>query len=189
MRPVGLLTVLLLAAALCACAQAPDAGEAAAADEKAAAPDSSAADSEVLENGGEVADTTDVDDGSSAAGDSTNAADAQSGAASLRVLRAYVCKGIEESEPAEAGKSFLSPDDGILRLCCFSEVATAGADTIQHVWYWGDREMARVPLEVRPPRWRTWSTKRIMEAWRGDWHVDITSSGGSVLDRLEFSIE
>jgi len=178
--------MLLLAAALCVCAQAPDAEETAAADETAAVSDSSAADSE---NGGEVADTTDVDDGSSAAGDSTNAANARSGAAPLRVLRAYVCKGIEESEPAEAGKSFLSPDDGILRLCCFSEVATAGADTIQHVWYWGDREMARVPLEVRPPRWRTWSTKRIMEAWRGDWHVDITSSRGSVLDRLEFSIE
>lgn len=107
----------------------------------------------------------------------------------VRVLRAYVCKGIEESEPAEAGRSFLSPDDGVLRLCCFSEVATAREDTILHVWYWGDREMARVPLEVRGPRWRTWSSKRIIEEWRGDWHVDIIDADGAVLKRLEFSIE
>jgi hypothetical protein len=107
----------------------------------------------------------------------------------LRVLRAYVCKEIEESEPAEAGRSFLSPDDGILRLCCFSEIAAAEPDTVLHVWYWGDREMARVPLEVRGPRWRTWSTKRIIEAWRGDWHVEITTRQGDVLERLEFSVE
>ncbi|MBD3367625.1 MAG: DUF2914 domain-containing protein [Candidatus Eisenbacteria bacterium] len=114
--------------------------------------------------------------------------DAPAGAG-LRVLRAYVCKGIEESEPAEAGRSFLSPDDGLLRLCCFSEIAATATDTVLHVWYWGDREMARVPLEVRGPRWRTWSSKRIIEAWRGDWRVDITDRGGDVLERLDFSIE
>jgi len=107
----------------------------------------------------------------------------------LRVLRAYVCKGIEESEPAEAGKSFLSPDGGTLRLCCFSEVEGTGRDTVLHVWYWGEREMARVPLEVRGPRWRTWSSKRIMEEWRGDWRVDITTMDGSLLERLGFSVD
>jgi len=107
----------------------------------------------------------------------------------LRVLRAYVCKGIEQSEPTEAGKSFI-PEDGVLRLCCFSEIAGASApDTVFHVWRWGDREMARVALEVKSARWRTWSTKRILDEWRGEWHVDVTDSDGAVLTRLEFSVE
>ena len=107
----------------------------------------------------------------------------------LRVLRSYVCKGIEQGEPTEAGKSFV-PEDGVLRLCCFSEIAgAAGSDTVFHVWRWGDREMARVPLEVKSARWRTWSTKRILDEWRGEWHVDVTDREGGVLTRLEFSVE
>jgi hypothetical protein len=107
----------------------------------------------------------------------------------LRVLRAYVCKGIEQSEPTEAGKSFV-PEDGVLRLCCFSEISGAtGPDTILHIWHWGEREMARVVLEVKSDRWRTWSTKRILDEWRGEWHVDIAESDGTVLTRLEFSVE
>jgi hypothetical protein len=108
----------------------------------------------------------------------------------LRVARAYVCKGIEESEPTEAGRSFIPEDDGDLRLCCFSEIEGAlGRDTIHHVWYWGDREMARVELEVRGPSWRTWSNKRIADEWRGEWRVDITDGSGRVLSRLGFSVE
>jgi len=107
----------------------------------------------------------------------------------LRVLRAYVCKGIEQSEPTEAGKSFV-PEDGVLRLCCFSEVAGAsGPDTVHHVWRWGEREMARVELEVKSSRWRTWSTKRILDEWQGEWHVDVTDADGVVLASLEFSVE
>lgn len=108
----------------------------------------------------------------------------------LHVVRAYVCKGIEESEPTEAGRSFIAAADGVWRLCCFSEIGgVAGSDTIVHVWYWGDREMARVELPVKAPRWRTWSNKRIMDEWRGEWHVDITDRQGTVLHRLEFSVE
>jgi hypothetical protein len=107
----------------------------------------------------------------------------------LRVLRAYVCKGIEQSEPTEAGKSFI-PEDGVVRLCCFSEIAgAAGPDTVFHVWRWGDREMARVALEVKSARWRTWSTKRILDEWRGEWHVDVTDCDGVVFTRLEFAVE
>lgn len=107
----------------------------------------------------------------------------------LRVIRSYVCKGIEQGEPTEAGKSFV-PEDGVLRLCCFSEIAgAAGPDTVFHVWRWGDREMARVALEVKSARWRTWSTKRILDEWRGEWHIDIADREGGVLTRLEFSVE
>jgi hypothetical protein len=130
-------------------------------------------------------DTVDADEGAPA--------EPEPGAVSpsgLRVLRAYICKGIEQSEPTEAGKSFIPAPDGVLRLCCFSEIGgPAQPDTVSHIWYWGDREMARVPLHVEGARWRTWSTKRIIDEWRGDWRVDIIDRDGFVLARLPFSIE
>jgi hypothetical protein len=108
----------------------------------------------------------------------------------LQVFRAYICKGIEQSEPTEAGKSFIQTADGVLRLCCFSEIGGASRpDTVFHVWYWGEREMARVPLRVQGARWRTWSSKRIIDEWRGDWQVHIVDRAGFVLQRLTFSVE
>ncbi len=108
----------------------------------------------------------------------------------LTVIRAYICKGIEQSEPTEAGKSFLPDGDGVGRLCCFSEIGGAAEpDTISHVWYWGERDMGRVPLEVKSNRWRTWSKKKVLDEWRGEWHVDIVDQDGFLLKRLYFSIE
>ncbi|MBN2564502.1 MAG: DUF2914 domain-containing protein, partial [Candidatus Eisenbacteria bacterium] len=108
----------------------------------------------------------------------------------LRVSRAYVCKGIEESEPTEAGRSFIPDEDGVLRLCCFSEIeGVVGTDTISHIWYWGDREMARVELAVSGPSWRTWSSKQVADEWRGEWRVDVADSEGHVLATLPFSVE
>lgn len=108
----------------------------------------------------------------------------------LTVIRAYICKGIEQSEPTEAGRSFLPEGDGVGRLCCFSEIGGAAEpDSVFHVWYWGDRNMGQVPLEVKSSRWRTWSKKKVLDEWRGEWHVDIVDRDGFLLDRLSFSIE
>jgi hypothetical protein len=110
--------------------------------------------------------------------------------AGLHIMRAYVCRGIEQSEPTEAGKSFIPEPDGLLRLCCFSEIGGAAQpDTVYHVWYWGDREMARVALSVKSSRWRTWSTKKILNEWRGQWRIDVTDKDGFVLASLDFSVE
>jgi hypothetical protein len=108
----------------------------------------------------------------------------------LSVTRAYICRGIEESEPTDAGRSFLPKEDWLNRLCCFSEITGAARpDSIWHVWFWGDREMGRVGLEVKGDSWRTWSRKQVHDDWTGEWHVDIVDANGFLLYRLEFSIE
>ncbi len=110
--------------------------------------------------------------------------------AGVSVTRAYICRGIEESEPTDAGRSFLPKEDGLNRLCCFSEIiGSAGPDSIWHVWYWGGREMGRVGLEVKSARWRTWSRKQVLDEWKGEWHVDIVDASDFLLYRLDFSIE
>ncbi|MBM3306830.1 MAG: DUF2914 domain-containing protein [Candidatus Eisenbacteria bacterium] len=110
--------------------------------------------------------------------------------AGLEVLRAYICEDVEERQPVQAGTSFVGDDPGASRLCCFSEIGLpAASDTVLHIWYWGEREMLRIPLEVRAPRWRTWSAKSVSDSWSGAWRVDITDRAGLVLMRLPFSVE
>jgi hypothetical protein len=61
---------------------------------------------------------------------------------------------------------------------------------IRHIYYFKDRVISDVSLDVRSPYWRTWSYKIIAkERYRGEWRVDITSADGEVLRRLYFEIK
>jgi hypothetical protein len=78
--------------------------------------------------------------------------------------------------PAEVGK-----------LYCFTRICGAkGHIEIDHVWYFGDRERARVKLGVDSANWRTYSSKIIRPHEIGDWHVDVLGPGGELLKVIEF---
>lgn len=76
------------------------------------------------------------------------------------------------------------------RVYCFTEVSGAGNNTttITHVWYYDDKERARVELPVKGDNWRTWSSKFILKSWTGEWSVDILDSEGQVLETRTFRI-
>lgn len=81
--------------------------------------------------------------------------------------------------------------NSIERVYCFTEVTGAGESTttITHVWYMEDQEMARVELPVQGEKWRTWSSKYILENWTGEWSVDVLNSDGEVLATKTFQVE
>lgn len=66
-------------------------------------------------------------------------------------------------------------------------VGAEGEVEIEHVWYHGDDEMARVPLRVAGSNWRTWSSKNIEPSWTGDWRVDVIGPDGTVLESVRFT--
>ncbi len=110
----------------------------------------------------------------------------QEKAAELQVVRDAVAEGIIDREPVDTGQVF-SPNLG--RVYYFTEVESSGlSGEITHVWYFGDREMARVTLPVEGPRWRTWSSKGILPGWTGQWKVEAVSTEGTVLAFQEFSV-
>ena len=57
-----------------------------------------------------------------------------------------------------------------------------------HVWYFGDKEIARVKLPVKSKSWRTWSSKNL-HMGLGFGYVEIVSESGDVLGRAEFKIQ
>lgn len=72
---------------------------------------------------------------------------------------------------------------------CFTHITGAQDTTeIAHVWYYQSEEIARVPLQVRSSDWRTWSSKRILPSWVGDWDVRVEDAEGNVIGRSSFVI-
>ena len=107
-------------------------------------------------------------------------------AGSLSVETAAICTGVADREPVDAGTSFSVSND---RLYCFSKIANiAEATEIVHVWYFGDMERARVSLGVKPPAWRTYSSKIIQSHEIGSWRVEILDASGNMLDTVKFDV-
>lgn len=72
---------------------------------------------------------------------------------------------------------------------CFTHITGAQDTTeIAHVWYYQNEEKARVSLQVGSSDWRTWSSKRILPSWVGDWDVRVEDAEGNVIGRSSFVI-
>lgn len=85
-----------------------------------------------------------------------------------------------------AGTDFAS-DVG--KLVCFTRVVGAEKQTqIYHVWYYNGKTIAKIPLQVKSRSWRTWSSKKILPGWTGDWVVKVLDSDGLVIASQKFKI-
>ena len=104
----------------------------------------------------------------------------------LIVSRIVVCEDVKDREPVAVDSVFT----GVERLCCFTEIKGIEEPTnIQHVWYHGENEMARIKLIVRAPRWRTYSAKKILSEWTGDWRIEVIDAEGRKISQIYFQIE
>ncbi len=88
-------------------------------------------------------------------------------------------QGEAETFPAETEKVY----------CWTTITGCEEPTTVEHVWYYGGEEKARVPLEIKYPRMRTWSSKTIIPEWQGDWKVEMVDETGHVLATVAFTVE
>lgn len=109
------------------------------------------------------------------------------GAADLKVADGTITTAIEnqmpvdriESHPADFGK-----------LYCFTRIVGAQEDTeVTHVWYYRGEEMARVTLAVRSADWRTYSSKRFLPQWAGEWKVVVLDNEENEIATFPFVLE
>ena len=104
-----------------------------------------------------------------------------------KVTEISICTAVQDRVPVGSDTTF---SGDVERLFCFTTITGAAADSsVIHVWYHGDKEMARQALNVKADNWRTWSSKRIMESWTGEWRVDILSAAGTVLESKAFTVK
>jgi len=97
-----------------------------------------------------------------------------------------ICTAVEDRQPSGVGTVF--PDD-LDKLYCFTKISGAEDPTfVYHVWYFGDKEVARVKLPVKSKSWRTWSSKNL-HLGLGYGYVKTVSESGDILGMAEFKIE
>lgn len=108
------------------------------------------------------------------------------GQVSLKVEQIAIALSVEDRQPVGVSDVFA---DTVGALYCFTEIRGMGeSTTVSQVWYYGEKRMAEVKLNVRGYRWRTWSTKIMQVEWTGDWRVDVVSEDGKILKSKRFRI-
>lgn len=111
---------------------------------------------------------------------------AAAASAAVTVEDAVVCTSVVERTPEGTATTF-PPEVG--RIYAFTRVVgMEPPGTVTHRWIHGGNTVAEVPLEVKSPSWRTWSSKAILPGQTGPWKVEILDGGGNVLGTLEFTV-
>lgn len=104
----------------------------------------------------------------------------------LTVSEMKFCKGVENRTPVDVDTVFA---DTVGVVYCFTRIEGARDTTwVTHTWYHGTEKRADVRLGVASKKWRTWSSKRILPEWTGDWKVEVRDETGTVLASARFSI-
>jgi hypothetical protein len=127
-----------------------------------------------------VSDTIHADNTAPAA---TPPAAASPAAATGQVEKMAIGTAIDNKEISGEGTAF---DSSVTRLYAWSQIASEKVPTtIKHVWSADGKKETEVPLDIKYPRSRTWSSKSV---WPGNWKVDVTDDQGMVLASKEFTV-
>jgi len=110
-----------------------------------------------------------------------------SAAAKMSVSRYAFARDVTAREPSGEAKVFPS---SVGEVYFFTQLVDIGpAVEIYHVWLHDGVEAARVPLNVEGPSWRTWSKKKIIPQFKGNWTVEVRTVDDEVLLAASFVVE
>jgi len=98
--------------------------------------------------------------------------------ASRSVARAVFTTQIVEREPID-DLTAIPPDTD--EVYFFSELRGLEGHTITHRWQYEGAVMAEVTFPIGGPRWRVYSSKKLLPEWAGEWTVTVTDEAGSEL--------
>jgi hypothetical protein len=107
--------------------------------------------------------------------------------ASFSVERLVVGTDVQDRKPLGVTDVF---PPGTHTVYCFLEARDVRQPVkLQMIWYFGEEEVARVPLALgASPRWRTYASKKIGER-RGNWKVYLQDETDQILGTVQFVVE
>lgn len=100
-------------------------------------------------------------------------------------IEAAIARDVVDRLPVDTGSVFAADVD--LLWCWMRVTGAEPGTTLEHVWSYGEHEWV-VPLTIGGSPWRTYSRKRILAEWVGEWTVAIRDADGNVLETLTFTI-
>jgi hypothetical protein len=97
------------------------------------------------------------------------------------VKRGVFTYGIQDREPIDDVDS-VSTDS--TQVYFFTEIVDMTGNTVTHRWLHDGETMAEVPFHIGGPRWRVYSSKKLIPEWTGTWKVEVLDSlGVSMYDK------
>ena len=104
----------------------------------------------------------------------------------IEITELVITSKIVKGKPVDSIKRLSSNSDK--NLYCFTRLAAPeGFDgSIKHLWYKGDEKIAEYTLPVKGQKWRTYSKKRILKGWAGEWRVEVVGESGTLLKTVKF---
>ncbi|UCH85053.1 MAG: DUF2914 domain-containing protein [Candidatus Latescibacterota bacterium] len=103
--------------------------------------------------------------------------------ASGHLKRAMFTTAVEDREPVGSVDSLSTASEQIM---FFTEIVGLDGHTVTHRWVQGGEVRAEVPINVGGPRWRAYSSKKMLPTWVGEWVVEVVDTDGSVLGKKSF---
>ena len=95
-------------------------------------------------------------------------------------------KRIENKEPVEVSDRF---PNTIEKVYCWTKIRAFKTPTyVVHNWYYKDKLMASVKLDVKYSTFRTWSSKRMWKSWVGKWKVEVLDEDGNIIAVKTFEV-
>lgn len=105
----------------------------------------------------------------------------------FEITEAVVATGVEDREPMGADSTFAAAVGTLYFYTVFE--GDFEPTQVEHVWMHDGQEIARVPLTVEGPRWRTWSSKDVLPDWTGSWTVKVVDAAGNEHVSVDFTVE
>lgn len=104
------------------------------------------------------------------------------------ISRAVLTRSVSNREPTNVFAADVRLNQFEESLSFFSELKNLQGQQVKHVWLFEGEIMAEVALKVTSPRYRTYSTKNIMDTQLGHWRVDVVDENGLLIAQKEFRV-
>ncbi len=102
------------------------------------------------------------------------------------IRRAILTTAIENREPVDDLKEQTVPES-TNKIFFFTEVINKNGENITHRWFRNGRLEAEVVLKIGSSRWRTYSSKNLVEGLRGNWQVEVVDQSNRLLATQTFT--
>jgi len=104
------------------------------------------------------------------------------------ISRAVLTRSVSNREPTNVFAADVRLSQFEESLSFFSELKNLQGQQVKHIWLFEGEVMAEVSLKVTSPRYRTYSTKNIMDSQLGNWRVDVVDERGLLIAQKKFRI-
>ncbi len=106
--------------------------------------------------------------------------------ASDTIVRAVFTTAVADREPAD---QITSLKNDVQQVYFYTELKDLEGQTVTHKWEYAGEVKAEVRFDVKAPRWRVWSSKKLDPSWTGEWTVSVVDGSGATRAQAKLNYE